>query len=619
MAKRRNIVLSFTLITVSVLVSVFFSGCADPSSDKPMGKAGTKTFFIYMCGSTLETKKAAGSQNITDILNCTIPDSTSVIIQTGGAEKWRDHDINPNLSQRYLIKDGKLTLLSEAEKKNMGTPDTLSEFLIWGVENYPAEKMSVILWNHGGGSLSGVCFDEQYGMDGLFLQEIDTAFSEVSEKMTDRFEFVGFDACLMANIETAQIMSKYARNMIASEEIEPSGGWDYASVISDIDAVDYYEKILEGYRRKCEEGSISSYTLSHIDLTAFGNISNSFDDFSASLEEAAKTSLKPVVDAAADAIAFGYNSQAEGYSNLIDLADFSKILGEENLSEVIEKNISCVNGKTEDGACGLSVYYPVKDVSDVSGYIANCKNETYRSFLSEHYTALQDEPLISFIDRGSNKDGELHISLTEESMKYLYDVEYHLYQFVSEEEYKQRVFGLGSDSDLISDGENGFTTDFEGKWITLNGEFINVSVIARRGTLTTFSTPVKRNGETGTIRFTFDSENREISILGFLPAGENGASDRLQTLSTGDTLTILYDERTYDYSLNLVDWKEVAIDGDADIRVEKLPDGYYQSFIVVTDIFGNRYYSNDAVLLKEGDRLSVNAISEDVDHTDEEE
>ena len=219
MARKRNIVLSFVLITVSVLVSVFFSGCSASSSEKSMGEEGTRTIFIYMCGSTLETKKGAGSKNITDILDCTIPDSATVIIQTGGAEKWRGYDINPDQSQRYLAKDGKLSLLSETEKENMGDPTTLSEFLTWGVENYPAEKMSVILWNHGGGSLSGVCFDEQYGMDGLTLQELDTAFSEVSEKMTDRFEFIGFDACLMANIETAQIMSKYARNMIASKEI----------------------------------------------------------------------------------------------------------------------------------------------------------------------------------------------------------------------------------------------------------------------------------------------------------------------------------------------------------------------------------------------------------------
>ena len=73
--------------------------------------------------------------------------------------------------------------------------------------------MGVVFWNHGGGSLSGVCCDEINENDALTLPEINSSLSSVYQNMTDQFEFIGFDACLMGTIETANIASTYARYM----------------------------------------------------------------------------------------------------------------------------------------------------------------------------------------------------------------------------------------------------------------------------------------------------------------------------------------------------------------------------------------------------------------------
>ena len=43
----------------------------------------------------------------------------------------------------------------------------------------------------------------------------------------DTFELVGFDACLMSNIETANVVNDYSKYMIASEDLEPEDGWNY--------------------------------------------------------------------------------------------------------------------------------------------------------------------------------------------------------------------------------------------------------------------------------------------------------------------------------------------------------------------------------------------------------
>ena len=41
----------------------------------------------------------------------------------------------------------------------------------WGIKKYPAEHMGVILWNHGGGALGGVCMDEKNNND-TFLSQL---------------------------------------------------------------------------------------------------------------------------------------------------------------------------------------------------------------------------------------------------------------------------------------------------------------------------------------------------------------------------------------------------------------------------------------------------------------
>jgi len=49
-----------------------------------------------------------------------------------------------------------------------------------------------------------------------------------------KFDFIGFDACLMATVETALTMSQYGDYLIASEETEPGVGWYYTRHLAKI-------------------------------------------------------------------------------------------------------------------------------------------------------------------------------------------------------------------------------------------------------------------------------------------------------------------------------------------------------------------------------------------------
>ena len=53
----------------------------------------------------------------------------------------------------------------------MGAPETFTDFLNYCKKNHPSEHSMVILWNHGGGVLGGISYDETYGMDAIAVGE----------------------------------------------------------------------------------------------------------------------------------------------------------------------------------------------------------------------------------------------------------------------------------------------------------------------------------------------------------------------------------------------------------------------------------------------------------------
>lgn len=70
----------------------------------------------------------AAGKNIDELLAADIPDSVSFIIQTGGAEKWRSHDIPADSLNRYSVKNGELTLLESLPQGNMGEQRDIQRF-----------------------------------------------------------------------------------------------------------------------------------------------------------------------------------------------------------------------------------------------------------------------------------------------------------------------------------------------------------------------------------------------------------------------------------------------------------------------------------------------------------
>lgn len=369
-------------------------------AEKPMGEDGTQTVFVYMCGSDLESENGLASGDIEEMIAGSQSENVKFVIQTGGAGAWADtYGISAEKTQRYVVTGGEISLIEEKESVNMGKEDVLVDFLSWGIENYAAAKMGLIFWNHGGGSISGVCFDELNENDSLSLEEIDTALTSVYDKMTDKFAFIGFDACLMATVETANMLVPHADYMFASEETEPGYGWDYTEIAGFMesnptaDTAELGKTVADSFMASCEAiGAGGEATLSITDLSRIDELVKAVND---AAEEMNDISSDPALLANAvrsiyTVRAYGSNNDTEGYTNMVDLGSMiaATVSGDkaDKVMSALEKAVVYnIYGEDKDGSTGLSTYYPfgVSGSAELATFGKVCVSPYYRRLLTE--------------------------------------------------------------------------------------------------------------------------------------------------------------------------------------------------------------------------------------------
>lgn len=635
----------------------------------PMGENGTWTIFVYLCGTDLESDGGCATYDLQEMLDASTSSNVRFVIQTGGTALWQNEVVGSDGICRYEISDGEMYILDEQPSASMGSADTLSDFLKWGVNNCPAAKMGLIFWNHGGGSITGVCFDELSQDDSLSLIEIDSALSSVSAKMTDQFEFIGFDACLMGTVETANILATYSRYMYGSEEIEPGYGWDYTAIgdflgkYPTADGAELGKVVCDSFYEACAEiDSESGATLSVIDLSKIDDVIISFNDYAKSLYEASDDNsvLSAVVRSIKKADNYGGNNKSEGYTNMVDLAGIVQAGAE--YAEGADKVLSAIdkaviykrNGSDHSDACGLAAYYPLElqgsselkifgDVAISPYYLSFVDRTVYGSTNSgntENYDnssifdlwfstdetddssdywdnygeceATGDSPLIVFYDKPQLlDDGTYGFSLTDESLEYTASVQACVYMLSEDME---DIIELGLSVDIIPDWENGiFTDNFDGYWFSLpDGQILAVYVVDECDGYDIYTSPVIINGEETNLRITHDYTNCTVSIDGIWDGiDENGMAARnIYELNSGDRITPIY----YAYAIDSDDeyyyyGDEYVVEGEPEIFFDMLYDGEYLYGFSIDDIFGDYLITDFVNFTVDGENIYYSEIS----------
>ncbi len=336
------------------------------------GGQDTITILVYMCGTDLESKHGMASNDLGEMAASNLSDKINIIVYTGGCNGWKTNGISNKVNQIYKVQKGGIKqLVADDGAKPMTDPNTLSSFIKWGASNYPADRYELILWDHGGGSVSGYGYDEKYKTSGsMNLSNINKALTAGGVT----FDFVGFDACLMATAETALMMDKHADYMIASEETEPGIGWYYTDWLNKLSentsmpTTEIGKNIIDGFVNECNRKcGGQKTTLSIIDLAEFSNtVPSKLTAFSKSINnKISSNDYKDVSNARYLTREFATSSKIDQ----VDLVDLANNVGNDEGKALAEALTGAVKYNRTSAsmtkAYGVSIYFPYKRASYV--------------------------------------------------------------------------------------------------------------------------------------------------------------------------------------------------------------------------------------------------------------
>ena len=332
----------------------------------------TFTIMIYMCGTDLESKSGMASNDLKEIASANYGSNVNIIVYTGGCKQWRINGISNSVNQIYKVENGALTpLVTDDGRDSLVKPATLTRFIKYCTKNYPANRQALIFWDHGGGSISGYGYDEKNASLGsMGLSGIDTALKNAGTT----FDFIGFDACLMATLETGLMLDNYADYMIASEETEPGIGWYYTNWLTKLGAntsmptIELGKNIVDDFVSECNRRCAGQKTtLSVVDLAELSaTVPTSLKNFATGTSKLLTgTEYKTVSDARSNSREFAASSKIDQ----IDLVHLCYNLATPESEALAKSLLGAVKyNKTSssiNNAYGISIFFPYQRTSYV--------------------------------------------------------------------------------------------------------------------------------------------------------------------------------------------------------------------------------------------------------------
>lgn len=206
------------------------AACADPRPPR------TWTVAVYMAGDN--ALSGAAELDLDEIRRAAASPYLTVLVQ---------QDVAGRTARRYRVSGGVTEQVADLGELDTSAPETLTDFVAWATSAERSERTVLILWSDakgwdlldgpsalgaGGGPVSGRSMfpDFDNGTQAPFLQN--HRIRQAIEAAGVHLDLLGFDACLMASLEALYEFRGLADYLVASEELEPTRGWDYTALLS---------------------------------------------------------------------------------------------------------------------------------------------------------------------------------------------------------------------------------------------------------------------------------------------------------------------------------------------------------------------------------------------------
>lgn len=609
-----------------------------------------EVMLVYMVGSNLESEAGLASQDIQEMLGCKYDeDAVEILVCTGGASYWWIDGIPNDACTVYEAEQGSLNQVYTLKGENMGEQNTLTEFLNFSYANYQADYYSLVFWDHGGGAVLGYGADENFDYDALSVSELDAALAHSDYcQAGKKFEWVGYDACLMGMLEVAEMMTPYSNYLIASEEVEAGDGWNY-EFLSDMTAGNQYNGadtakcIIDSYGEYYEENYsyAPDYTLSCLDLSKTNDVVEKLNSFVEAAEgELQKGGYSKIARMRDETKSFGNVSNTSFYDT-VDLYDFADHMKKMYPDETIELQDAlgefvAYNSSNLPNAHGVAVYFPYENKEYVEDWLTEYSNtgfsETYTSFVKDFAATLSGEPLAnwSIADttpmQSNEQAGQYYIQLAEDQLANYSHGSYSLWQEDSEGTYicwiNSRDVSLSEDGKLSSgfDGRQYFLGDTSG-----NSLQCCALEIDRTDEYTKYAIPIMINPEGSMsmngayIHMRVDAEHPDGVIIGVYDMMDTDSTlfpeKDMVEIHSGDCVFPFYFARDIIFNEDgsvapFDDWKASSgtgesfkVTGDLTLTM-KMPEENqdYCCLFSVTDTQGNSSYTNPVYINNSGEQ-----------------
>lgn len=605
--------------------------------------------LIYMCGSDLESRGEAASKNLEEIASAIPNDDVNILIETGGSKEWHSQDhvrieIANDRLQRWAYGADGFTLVEDVEDACMAQGQTLTEFIQWAGANYPAKKNMLLLWDHGGGSCSGLIVDENYGDAIMPVYALEKALRDGGT----HFDLILTDTCLMASLEMCQAIAPYADYLAASEEVMAGDGTCYSKWVPylyerpECSAVQLAKRICDltqqAYSEKDAQDTIGMFTMSVIDLSKTDALAEAFNAF---MHEVAVLTQDPESLYRYS----GATHYTENYlaRDMVDLFDLSRRAEEGGVSH---KTAHAVQDAVEDAVVynlrsashiyshGISIYNALNaNEKTLDHFARTSKNADHLAYL-DICSPLWNAP--EWVYEKTEKLPEMRrsdyvvkpvVKVSEDGGKAWMTIDagekasvFISYELMQVDPKSGVTFSLGRSGDIIieKDEETGIirlVAGFDGTWPTLDGMPQYVDIADDTETYILYNIPVILWGDTimqmrvkkdyptadaeGNVTQTpFELQglwNENDSHTG-LPGRDVYPMRDLNGMKLGLCRVVYSKElkRIADH----IQTKEHTVSEKTVVTPEKLPAGDYLLRFAIEDVFGNIHYSDGFINVK---------------------
>jgi hypothetical protein len=350
----------------------------------PGGKKKWTVLVYMMADNNLEPS------GVDDLNEMMAGGSTSEVAIVVEADRHSDYSKDPvgglgdwEGTLRLLVQKGKLEQLSDLGETDQAQPAALAAFIEWGVKTYPAERYALVMWNHGM-AWPGFGHDEKTDTHMTLTQLAQGIKDGLAKAGLARLDLLGFDACLMANLAVAHELADVAPHIVASEELEPGHGWDYAAITGFLagqpgaDGLALGKTIVDSFPPHAQSKNAESartITLSLLETAKVKGLVQAVEDLAVSLTPGIQSRAEwlPVAISRTRTEEYGRTGDAQSASNVVDLnhlvqqLSFYGVQGVDDKIKAVESALKetvvhSIKSELRPNAAGVTLFFPTPQV-----------------------------------------------------------------------------------------------------------------------------------------------------------------------------------------------------------------------------------------------------------------